>query len=70
MNWRFIHGQLQTNFDQVMVECRDGAKIMATIVECVGRFPFNYYVAVLPSGPRAVRATSPSGAVESLTLDW
>jgi hypothetical protein len=65
---RCFYGELESRFDQVTITCKDGEQVEATIVNCVDHFGFNYYVAVLPSQPRKVRAATPSGAGETLTI--
>jgi hypothetical protein len=53
----WVFGEVAPEFDSVTVNCADGESVDAVVVECVDRFPFNYYVALLPERPTKVTAT-------------
>jgi len=61
-DYLLVHGEVQATFDRVTIECEDGSKADATIVDCSSRFGFNYYVVVLPSRRKQVVATSVDGS--------
>jgi hypothetical protein len=51
-----VYGQVVPEFDSVTVTCADGQKVDAVVVECLDRFPFNYYAALLSVRPTEVTA--------------
>ena len=69
VTWAF--GVVASEFDSVTVNCSDGQSVDAVVVECLDRFPFNYYVALLPERPTQV--TAKGKGVEPFTqkaADW
>jgi hypothetical protein len=52
----WVFGEVAPEFDSVTVSCADGEGVDAVVVECLDRFPFNYYVALLPERPTQVTA--------------
>ena len=63
----FVYGQVAPEFHLVTVSCTDGRTVDGVIVECLDRFPFNYYVAVVPERPTEVTAIGEG--VEPLNTD-
>jgi hypothetical protein len=52
----WIFGEIAPEFDSVTVSCAGVESVDAVVVECLDRFPFNYYVALLPERPTQVTA--------------
>ena len=52
----WVFGEIAPQFDSVVVSCVNGESVDAAVVECLDRFAFNYYVALLPERPTQVTA--------------
>jgi hypothetical protein len=67
----WVFGEMAPEFDSVTVSCADDESVDAVVVECLDRFPFNYFVALLPERPTQV--TAKGKGVEPFTqkeLGW
>jgi hypothetical protein len=52
----WVFGEVAPEFDSVTVSSAHDESVDAVVVECLDRFPFNYYVALLPERPTQVNA--------------
>jgi hypothetical protein len=64
-----VYGAVDLGFDRVHVYSLKGPMVQATVVDCTGQLPFNFYVAEVTSRVERITATGPDGRTATWPRD-